>query len=135
MLHIEINKEQILKNTEELFNINYMNLFFSDNDTAELCLKKDSELNSRYLIYEKIVSSISVYDTLRSRAKGNKFKDSSIVKRIIIDSEYLEILGNSGEFELKNITEEKDTDIKYQLSWKNKDKFTKVKLPKRDRIY
>ena len=135
MLHIEINREQILKNTEELFNINYMNLFFSDNDTAELCLKKDSELNSRYLIYEKIVSSISVYDTLKSRAKGNRFEESSVVKRMIIDSEYLEILGNSGEFELKDITEDKDTYITYQLSWKNKDKFTKVNLPKRERIY
>ena len=135
MINIEINKEQVIKNTEELFNINYMGLFFSDTDTMEMNLKKIKELDSRYLIYEKTVSSNSVYDTLRSRTKSNRFKDSIIVKRLLIDSEYLELLGNSGEFELKDITEENDDDVTYQLSWKNKNKFTKVNLPKRDRIY
>lgn len=135
MINIEINKEQVIKNTEELFNINYMGLFFSDTDTMEMNLKKIKELDSRYLIYEKTVSSNSVYDTLRSRTKSNRFKDSIVVKRLLIDSEYLELLGNSGEFELKDITEENDDDVIYQLSWKNKNKFTKVNLPKRDRIY
>lgn len=135
MINIEINKEQVFKNTEELFNINYMGLFFSDTDTMEMNLKKIKELDSRYLIYEKTISSNSVYDTLRSRTKSNRFKDSIVVKRLLIDSEYLELLGNSGEFELKDITEENDDDVTYQLSWKNKNKFTKVNLPKRDRIY
>jgi len=135
MTNIEINKEQVIKNTEELFNINYMGLFFSDTDTMKMNLKKIKELDSRYLIYEKTVSSNSVYDILRSRTKSNRFKDSIVVKRLLIDSEYLEQLGNSGEFELRDITEENDDDVTYQLSWKNKNKFTKVNLPKRDRIY
>jgi len=135
MINIEINKEQVIKNTEELFNINYMGLFFSDTDTMKMNLKKIKELDSRYLIYEKAVSSNSIYDTLRSRTKSNRFKDSIVVKRLLIDSEYLELLGNSGEFELKDITEENDDDVTYQLSWRNKNKFTKVNLPKRDRIY
>jgi len=135
MINIEINKEQVIKNTEELFNINYMGLFFSDTDTMEMNLKKIKELDSRYLIYEKAVSSNSIYDTLRSRTKSNRFKDSIVVKRLLIDSEYLEQLGNSGEFELRDITEENDDDVTYQLSWRNKNKFTKVNLPKRDRIY
>jgi len=135
MINIQINKEQVIKNTEELFNINYMGLFFSDTDTMKMNLKKIKELDSRYLIYEKTVSSNSVYDILRSRTKSNRFKDSIVVKRLLIDSEYLEQLGNSGEFELRDITEENDDDVTYQLSWKNKNKFTKVNLPKRDRIY
>lgn len=135
MINIEINKEQVIKNTEELFNINYMGLFFSDTDTMEMCLKKIKELDSRYLIYEKPISSTSIYDSIRSRAKSNRFKDLVKTRDLLIDSEYLELLGNSGEFELKDITDEDDEIVTYQLSWKNKNKFTKVNLPKRDRIY
>ena len=137
MLDIKISENELKKTTENYFNIFYMNLLFSDTDTMEMefnssTLHKDKII----LIAEKTVSSVDVYDELRSRAKKSRFKTTDVVENMYLDYDYLMELGNSNGLELKYKSSREDgSEIKYELAWADKEKFTKVNIPKRDRIY
>lgn len=137
MLDIRIDDNELKKSTENYFNVFYMNLLFSDTDTMEMEFNT-STLNEDkiILVAEKTVSSVDVYDELRSRAKRSRFKTNSVVENTYLDYDYLMELGNSNGLELKYQSSKEDgSEIRYELSWADKNKFTKVKIPKRDRIY
>ncbi len=138
MLNIEIDENKLKEDTKDYFNIFYMNLIFSNIDTIEMEFKeaKLHENGKLLLASEQTKSHVESFDVLSSRGKRNNFITKTKVETVYIDYDYLMELGNNDTFELKYVGSEQDgTNIRYELSWANKNKFTKVNIPKRDRIY
>ena len=106
-----------------------MNLLFSDTDTMNMEFK-DSILHEDgklLLVAEKTISHVDTFDELRSRGKRNRLNNKKVVEDIYIDYDYLMELGNSNELDLNYVDSDQDgTNIKYELSWANKEKFTKA---------
>lgn len=129
MLDIKIDNNKLKEDTREFFNIFYMNLLFSDTDTMNMEFK-DSVLHEDgklLLVTEKTIAHIDSFDTLRSRGKRTRFINKPVVETVYLDYDYLMELGNNEEFELKYLDSDQDgTNIKYELSWANKNKFTKI---------
>ena len=129
MFDIKIDNNKLKEDTKEYFNIFYMNLLFSDTDTMDMEFK-DSILHEDgklLLVAEKTISHVDTFDELRSRGKRNRLNNKKVVEDIYIDYDYLMELGNSNELDLNYVDSDQDgTNIKYELSWTNKEKFTKV---------
>lgn len=139
MLNIEIDENKLKEDTKDYFNIFYMNLMFSDTDTMEMefnnaVLDKNGKI---LLMTEVTTSSVDVFDQVRSRSKRTRFSRDKKVEVVYLDYDYLMEIANNNDLELHVINNNEDdgTKIRYELSWADKNKFAKVNIPKRDRIY